>query len=111
MSLQSGQQQNRERRGPGGQSVDLERLINQRVRVKFAGGREMVGKLCGYDQLVNLVLDDVVEYLRDPKDASRLSDETRSLGLVVCRGPNITVLAPEDGLIEVENPFGAEETS
>jgi len=48
----------------GAQSVDLERLIDKRIRVKFAGGREMVGVLKGYDQLVNLVLDECVEYLR-----------------------------------------------
>ena len=51
------------RRG-GTPSVDLERLINARVRVRFAGGRELVGVLKGYDQLVNLVLDEAVEYLR-----------------------------------------------
>jgi hypothetical protein len=27
------------------------------------------------------------------------------LGLIVCRGPNITVLAPDDGMVEIENPF------
>ncbi len=40
----------------------------------------------GYDTLVNLVLDDAVETLRDPQDPYRLTDETRSLGLVVARG-------------------------
>jgi small nuclear ribonucleoprotein (snRNP)-like protein len=65
-------------------------MINARVRVKFAGGREMVGVLKGYDQLLNVVLDETVEYLRDAADATRVTDTTRGLGLVVCRGPNIT---------------------
>lgn len=32
--------------------------------MKFQGGREVVGNLKGFDQLVNLVLDDCVEYMR-----------------------------------------------
>ncbi len=36
-----------------------------------------------------------------------MTEETRTLGLVVCRGPNITVLSPEDGMVEIENPFVA----
>jgi hypothetical protein len=43
----------------------------------------------------------------DPADPSNVTEETRTLGLVVCRGPNITVLAPEDGMEEIENPFAA----
>lgn len=34
------------------------------VRVKCLGGRELQGTLRGFDDLVNLVLDDSVEYLR-----------------------------------------------
>lgn len=103
----------------------------------------MVGVLKGYDQLVNMVLDDTVEYLRgelfvwsaiplqllllpwprlgphhmvplfspsacslaDASDPTTTTEETRTLGLVVCRGPNVTVLSPEDGMVEIENPF------
>lgn len=71
--------------------VDLSRFIDQRVRVKFQGGREAVGTLKGYDTLLNLVLDNCVELLRDPEDAFRLSGETRALGLIVARGPAITI--------------------
>jgi len=52
-----------QRRG-GGQTLDLEKYIDKRLRIKFAGGREVVGVLKGFDQLVNIVLDDTVEYLR-----------------------------------------------
>ena len=34
---------------------------------------------------------------------------TRNLGLVVLRGPTITVLCPVDGLEEIDNPFAAQE--
>ena len=53
------------KRGPSrGPAVDLDKLIDKRVRVKIAGGREVVGVLKGYDQLFNLVLDETVEFLR-----------------------------------------------
>ena len=60
--------------------------IEKPVRVKFTGGREVVGTLQGFDALVNLVLDDTIEYLRDPTDPYRITEETRNLGLVVARG-------------------------
>ena len=40
----------------------------------------------------------------DPEDGS-LTDKTRSLGLVVCRGPTIVLISPTDGVEEIENPF------
>jgi U6 snRNA-associated Sm-like protein LSm7 len=42
----------------------------------------------------------------DPDDGSLL-DKTRSLGLVVCRGPTIVLISPTDGVEEIENPFAA----
>jgi len=42
----------------------------------------------------------------DPEDGS-LTDKTRSLGLVVCRGPTIVLISPTDGVEEIENPFAA----
>lgn len=44
--------------------VDFAKYADQRVRVRFQGGREVDGVLKGYDKLDNLVLDDSVEYLR-----------------------------------------------
>ncbi|CAJ0867772.1 19089_t:CDS:2 [Entrophospora sp. SA101] len=66
--------------------------------------RKIIGSLKGYDQLLNLVLDETEELLRDPED-NRLSNETRSLGLVVCRGPAVILISPVDGMEEIPNPF------
>lgn len=44
--------------------MDLNRYKDQLIRVKFTGGRQVVGTLKGFDQLMNLVLDDVTETLR-----------------------------------------------
>jgi U6 snRNA-associated Sm-like protein LSm7 len=79
----------------------------------------VTGILKGYDQLLNLVLDDVTEELqcaliqgfneKPPKLADPFptvpEPHTRSLGLTVLRGPTITVLNPVDGSEEIANPF------
>ena len=48
--------------------IDLAPYIDQKIRVKFVGGREVVGVLKGADPICNLVLDDTVEFLRDGND-------------------------------------------
>lgn len=59
------------------------------------GGRLVTGVLKGYDQLMNLVLDETVESMRDKDDASIiLQNSTRKLGLVVIRGTILLSLSP-----------------
>ncbi|CAK4083588.1 unnamed protein product [Aphanomyces euteiches] len=82
--------------------LDLAKYIDQAVRVKFAGGREVCGNLKGYDQLVNLVLDDAVEYFETP-------GKTRELGLLVCRGTSVMLISPVEGTEEIANPFAQEQ--
>lgn len=79
--------------------LDLSKYVNERIRVKFTGGREVTGVLKGYDQLLNLVLDEVEEAVQEPEP------HVRTLGLAVLRGPTITLLSPVDGLEEIANPF------
>lgn len=83
--------------------LDLSKYVNERIRVKFTGGREVTGVLKGYDQLLNLVLDEVQEEVQEPEP------HMRALGLAVLRGPTITLLSPVDGLEEIANPFMAQE--
>ena len=60
----------------------------------------------GYDQLINIVLDDTVEYIRAmEEEGPGATGETRSLGLLICRGPQITVLCPDADFKEIANPF------
>lgn len=85
--------------------LDLARFIDRGVRVKLSGGREVTGTLKGYDQLLNLVLDDAIEHVRDPEDAMRITAVTRRLGLMVCRGTSVMVVSALDGCDEISNPF------
>ncbi len=68
----------------------------------------MQGLLKGYDQLVNLTLDDAVEAVRDPEDPYKLTGEMRTLGLVVCRGSNVMLICPVEGTEVIDNPFEQE---
>ena len=79
--------------------------MDKPIRVKFQGGREATGVLKGFDPLLNLVLDGTTEYLRDPDDPFKLSDDTRPLGLVVCRGTSVVLVCPVDGMEAIANPF------
>ncbi|XP_034097513.1 U6 snRNA-associated Sm-like protein LSm7 [Drosophila sulfurigaster albostrigata] len=86
--------------------LDLSKYLEKQIRVKFAGGREASGILKGYDALLNLVLDNTVEYLRDSDEPYKLTeDSTRSLGLVVCRGTALVLICPQDGVESIANPF------
>ena len=85
--------------------LDLTKHLDKKVSVKFQGGREVVGILKGYDPLVNIVLDETVEYIRDPSDPYRLTKQTRNLGLTVCRGTAVMLVCPTEGMEEIANPF------
>jgi U6 snRNA-associated Sm-like protein LSm7 len=85
--------------------LDLERYRNQKIIVKYQGGRQVVGVLKGFDPLQNLVLDDTFEYLQDCLDPTEFSGEMRKLGLVVCRATAIILISPFEGTVEIDNPF------
>ncbi|TSK53776.1 U6 snRNA-associated Sm-like protein LSm7 [Bagarius yarrelli] len=84
---------------------DLSKYIDKTIRVKFQGGREASGVLKGFDPLLNLVLDGTIEYMRDPDDQYKLTEDTRQLGLVVCRGTAVVLICPQDGMEAIPNPF------
>ena len=89
--------------------LNLDKHIDSGIRVKMVGGREVEGILKGYDESVNLVLLEGKEYLRSPEDPSITTEETRDLGLVVCRGTQVALICPVDGTNEIANPFTEED--
>ncbi|KAF3933563.1 hypothetical protein ABW19_dt0203371 [Dactylella cylindrospora] len=110
--------------------LDLAKYMDKRIIVKFSGGREVTGALKGYDQLMNLVLDEVKETMKGilfpvnfihyhrKSYATNWNIETaddegneqsRDLGLVVARGPLLVLISPVDGTEQIENPFLASE--
>ncbi|CAO1634641.1 unnamed protein product [Sympodiomycopsis kandeliae] len=91
--------------------LDLAKFVDKKIRVKFQGGREVQGVLKGYDQLMNLVLDEVEETLSsaNDQDSESSSPKTRFLGLTVLRGTALTVINPADGFEQIANPFASAE--
>ncbi|CDF39650.1 Sm-like protein, LSm7 [Chondrus crispus] len=85
--------------------LDLSKHADKEVQVRLSGGRQVHGILKGWDQLLNVVLDEAVEDLRDPTDPYRLSGKERKIGLLVARGTSVMTISPVDGVTQIENPF------
>ncbi|XP_066934743.1 U6 snRNA-associated Sm-like protein LSm7 [Clytia hemisphaerica] len=85
--------------------LDLSKYMDKAIRVKFSGGREVAGVLKGFDHLLNIVLDNCTEFMRDSEDPYKITDETRDLGIVVCRGTAVVMICPVDGMEAIANPF------
>lgn len=48
--------------------------------------------------------------ISDPDDPYKLVEDTRPLGLVVCRGTSVVLICPVDGMEAIQNPFIAQDT-
>jgi len=44
-------------------------------------------------------------FILDPTDQYKITEQTRKLGLVVCRGTQVNLISPVDGMEEIANPF------
>ncbi|MCS7143496.1 MAG: Like-Sm ribonucleoprotein core [Archaeoglobaceae archaeon] len=64
-------------------------LIGKVIRVEMKGEEhELVGKLEGVDEYMNLFLTNAMEYKGDEK--------LRSLGEIVLRGNNVVIIKPQE---------------
>lgn len=50
-----------------------------------------------------------VTLISDPDDPYKLLEDTRALGLVVCRGTSVVLICPMDGMEAIPNPFVTQE--
>lgn len=64
----------------------LEKSINQKISVLLKDGRTLEGKLSGFDEFMNIILDDTEE---------TVEEKVRRIGTVVLRGNNIIRIAPK----------------
>ncbi|NXS73724.1 LSM7 protein, partial [Pandion haliaetus] len=86
--------------------LDLSKYIDKTIRVKFQGGREgkpPVGPGPGMRHMP-LQLEAYFPFLY-PDDQYKLTEDTRQLGLVVCRGTSVVLICPQDGMEAIPNPF------
>jgi len=63
----------------------LEKTLNKRISLLLKDNRFLEGKLVGFDEYMNMVLEDTEETAFDKK---------RRLGLVVLRGNNVVSISP-----------------
>ena len=65
--------------------ASLEKSMNHRISLLLKDGRILEGKLAGYDDYMNMVLEETEE---------RTAEQTRRLGTVVLRGNNVVRISP-----------------
>jgi small nuclear ribonucleoprotein len=63
----------------------LEKSINKRISLLLKDNRILDGKLAGFDEYMNMVLEDTEE----TKD-----EQVRRIGTVVLRGNNVVTIVP-----------------
>ncbi|MDI6708007.1 MAG: LSM domain-containing protein [Candidatus Thermoplasmatota archaeon] len=62
----------------------LEKALDTRISLLLKDNRILEGKLVGYDEYMNLVLEDVEEHT---------AERTRRLGTTILRGNNVVSIA------------------
>jgi len=67
----------------------LDESLGKIVLIKLKGGKVIRGALQGFDQHMNLSLDNAEEVLEDGK--------SNSLGTLIVRGDNIIMISPPPG--------------
>jgi small nuclear ribonucleoprotein len=64
----------------------MEDSLGRIVLVRLRGGRKLRGKLRGFDQHLNLVLEETEE----TTDAEKV----KKLGVIIVRGDNVVIISP-----------------
>lgn len=64
----------------------LEKSLNKRISLMLKDGRSLDGKLVGYDDFMNLVLEETEE---------TKEEQMKKLGTVVLRGNNVVTIVPK----------------
>lgn len=73
-----------------GYGADLRKFMDLRVDLRLNGERRIAGKLKGYDQFMNIVLDEAIEILQN-KNEKASEVKKRNLGTIVIRGQSIVL--------------------
>lgn len=55
--------------------------------------------------LISYYCQDALFFTSDPDDPFKLTDDTRNLGLAVCRGTSVVLICPAEGMEPIANPF------
>ena len=72
-----------------GYGADLRKFMDLRVDLRMNGDRRIAGKMKGYDQYMNIVLDEAYEIAKPSKSNEGKEAQNRSLGMIVIRGASV----------------------
>lgn len=72
----------------------IDKCINAKVWIIMRGNTEFTGILKGFDDFVNLVLEDVIEYTYDEKG---IRHESRIESSILLNGNAVTLIVPGSG--------------
>ena len=64
----------------------LEESLRKMVLVRLRGGKRLRGKLKGFDQHLNLLLEETEDIT--------IADKSRKLGTIILRGDNVIIISP-----------------
>jgi small nuclear ribonucleoprotein len=64
----------------------LEESLGKIVLVRLKGGKSIRGRLKGFDQHLNLVLDETQD--------TTITENVKQLGLIIVRGDNVILISP-----------------
>ena len=64
----------------------LEKLANSKIVLRLKDGRILIGKLTGWDQFMNIILENTQE---------KHGDTERRLGTILLRGNNVVSISSE----------------
>ncbi|XP_003743582.1 U6 snRNA-associated Sm-like protein LSm5 [Galendromus occidentalis] len=67
----------------------IDKCIGSRIHIIMKNDKELVGTLLGFDDYVNMVLEDVTEY-ENSSDGRRVT----KLDQIILNGSNITMMVP-----------------
>ena len=69
----------------------LQNSIGDQVLVELKGKKKIKGKLRGYDQHLNLILEDAEEISTDPETGEQIIEVVKT---VIVRGDNVVIVSP-----------------
>lgn len=69
--------------GKAGPAAELKKFMEKRLEIRLNAGRTVVGVLRGYDQFMNIVLDNTIELVSPT--------EKNEIGMVMIRGNSVVM--------------------
>ena len=66
----------------------LSKSLDERVLIKLKGNRELRGRLIGFDQHMNLILENAEEVIAGDEE------NMKNLGTIIVRGDNVIIISP-----------------